>query len=176
MCLFDGKIKMRNCSIRTLHTFRNVVTKFLLKIWNVFAYVSHLKEWISYFRQNNCISYGVNAHNKENIKQVDVALPLPLFQLYVWHWSIWITCKRKQTFAPHFFCLFISMDHFCTNMVSIVLPSYLYFTLWMLMYWLHEYYYCYYYYYYYLERFRQKLYLVELHGINKHFPNFHCLN
>ncbi|KAL5552888.1 hypothetical protein UlMin_040289 [Ulmus minor] len=28
-----------------------------------------MKEWMRYFEQNNCISYGVNAHNKENIKQ-----------------------------------------------------------------------------------------------------------
>ncbi|PON87525.1 GTP binding domain containing protein [Trema orientale] len=27
------------------------------------------KEWMNYFEQNNCISYGVNAHNKENIRQ-----------------------------------------------------------------------------------------------------------
>ncbi|KAF3447585.1 hypothetical protein FNV43_RR12772 [Rhamnella rubrinervis] len=30
---------------------------------------SRLQEWISYFQLNNCISYGVNAHNKENIQQ-----------------------------------------------------------------------------------------------------------
>ncbi|GMN20366.1 hypothetical protein TIFTF001_045323 [Ficus carica] len=30
---------------------------------------SQTKEWMSYFEQNNCISYGVNAHNKESIKQ-----------------------------------------------------------------------------------------------------------
>ncbi|KAK9911358.1 hypothetical protein M0R45_035274 [Rubus argutus] len=30
---------------------------------------SELKEWMKYFEQNNCISYGVNAHNKESIKQ-----------------------------------------------------------------------------------------------------------
>ncbi|XP_050385913.1 DAR GTPase 2, mitochondrial isoform X1 [Argentina anserina] len=30
---------------------------------------SQLKEWMNYFEQNNCISYGVNAHNKESIKQ-----------------------------------------------------------------------------------------------------------
>ncbi|PRQ56803.1 putative GTP-binding protein, orthogonal bundle [Rosa chinensis] len=30
---------------------------------------SQLKEWMKYFEKNNCISYGVNAHNKESIKQ-----------------------------------------------------------------------------------------------------------
>ncbi|XP_004307310.1 PREDICTED: mitochondrial ribosome-associated GTPase 1 [Fragaria vesca subsp. vesca] len=30
---------------------------------------SQLKEWMNYFEQNNCISYGVNAHNKEIIKK-----------------------------------------------------------------------------------------------------------
>ncbi|XP_059442686.1 uncharacterized protein LOC132174933 isoform X2 [Corylus avellana] len=30
---------------------------------------SQMKEWIRYFEQQNCISYGVNSHNKENIKQ-----------------------------------------------------------------------------------------------------------
>ncbi|XP_062174942.1 DAR GTPase 2, mitochondrial isoform X1 [Alnus glutinosa] len=30
---------------------------------------SQIKEWIRYFEKKNCISYGVNSHNKENIKQ-----------------------------------------------------------------------------------------------------------
>ncbi|EXB70678.1 Ribosome biogenesis GTPase A [Morus notabilis] len=30
---------------------------------------SQTKEWMSYFEQNNCISYGVNAHNKKSIRQ-----------------------------------------------------------------------------------------------------------
>uniref|UniRef100_A0A803PSX0 Uncharacterized protein n=1 Tax=Cannabis sativa TaxID=3483 RepID=A0A803PSX0_CANSA len=31
---------------------------------------SQTKEWLSYFEQNNCICYGVNAHNKDSIRQV----------------------------------------------------------------------------------------------------------
>ncbi|RDX70193.1 DAR GTPase 2, mitochondrial, partial [Mucuna pruriens] len=31
---------------------------------------SSLKAWMEYFRERNCISCGVNAHNKENIKQL----------------------------------------------------------------------------------------------------------
>ncbi|KAK9273079.1 hypothetical protein L1049_017886 [Liquidambar formosana] len=30
---------------------------------------SELKEWMRYFEQQNCIAYGVNSHNKENIKE-----------------------------------------------------------------------------------------------------------
>ncbi|KAF9671587.1 hypothetical protein SADUNF_Sadunf12G0063000 [Salix dunnii] len=30
---------------------------------------SQLKEWTKYFEQQNCISYGVNSHNKENVKE-----------------------------------------------------------------------------------------------------------
>ncbi|KAG6754085.1 hypothetical protein POTOM_042093 [Populus tomentosa] len=30
---------------------------------------SQLKEWTKYFEQQNCISYGVNSHNKENVKK-----------------------------------------------------------------------------------------------------------
>uniref|UniRef100_A0A803PSW8 CP-type G domain-containing protein n=1 Tax=Cannabis sativa TaxID=3483 RepID=A0A803PSW8_CANSA len=30
---------------------------------------SQTKEWLSYFEQNNCICYGVNAHNKDSIRQ-----------------------------------------------------------------------------------------------------------
>uniref|UniRef100_A0A6N2MEP4 Mitochondrial GTPase 1 n=1 Tax=Salix viminalis TaxID=40686 RepID=A0A6N2MEP4_SALVM len=28
-----------------------------------------IKEWTKYFEQQNCISYGVNSHNKENVKE-----------------------------------------------------------------------------------------------------------
>ncbi|KAK7845284.1 dar gtpase 2 [Quercus suber] len=31
---------------------------------------SQIKEWKRYFEQQNCISYGVNSHNKENIKEL----------------------------------------------------------------------------------------------------------
>ncbi|KAG5000336.1 hypothetical protein JHK87_021408 [Glycine soja] len=31
---------------------------------------SNVKAWMGYFRERNCISCGVNAHNKENIKQL----------------------------------------------------------------------------------------------------------
>ncbi|KAF2321847.1 hypothetical protein GH714_003063 [Hevea brasiliensis] len=30
---------------------------------------SHLKDWIKYFEQRNCISYVINSHNKENVKK-----------------------------------------------------------------------------------------------------------
>ncbi|KAJ4842633.1 hypothetical protein Tsubulata_013325 [Turnera subulata] len=30
---------------------------------------SQLKEWVKYFDQLNCISYGVNSHNKDNVKE-----------------------------------------------------------------------------------------------------------
>ncbi|KAA8520367.1 hypothetical protein F0562_014623 [Nyssa sinensis] len=30
---------------------------------------SQMKEWMMYFEQQNCISYGVNSHNKDNIKE-----------------------------------------------------------------------------------------------------------
>ncbi|KAI5569237.1 hypothetical protein BDE02_12G065200 [Populus trichocarpa] len=30
---------------------------------------SQLKEWTKYFEQQNCISYGVNSHNKEDVKK-----------------------------------------------------------------------------------------------------------
>ncbi|KAJ6882261.1 DAR GTPase 2 [Populus alba x Populus x berolinensis] len=30
---------------------------------------SQLKEWTKYFEQQNCISYGVNSHNKDNVKK-----------------------------------------------------------------------------------------------------------
>ncbi|XP_062097160.1 DAR GTPase 2, mitochondrial [Humulus lupulus] len=30
---------------------------------------SQTKDWLSYFEQNNCISYGVNAHNKDSMRQ-----------------------------------------------------------------------------------------------------------
>lgn len=51
---------------------------------------SQLKEWTKYFEQQNCISYGVNSHNKEDVKKVSfsvlhymhfalLSLPLPLF-------------------------------------------------------------------------------------------------
>ncbi|GLT81030.1 hypothetical protein SLA2020_524380 [Shorea laevis] len=30
---------------------------------------SQLKEWMKYFEQQNCISYGVNSHNKDNVKE-----------------------------------------------------------------------------------------------------------
>ncbi|XVE94427.1 hypothetical protein REPUB_Repub02eG0007600 [Reevesia pubescens] len=29
---------------------------------------THTKEWMRYFEQQNCISYGVNSHNKDNVK------------------------------------------------------------------------------------------------------------
>ncbi|KAF2321803.1 hypothetical protein GH714_002880 [Hevea brasiliensis] len=31
---------------------------------------SHLKDWIKYFEQRNCISYVINSHNKENVKKI----------------------------------------------------------------------------------------------------------
>ncbi|KAA8520144.1 hypothetical protein F0562_014400 [Nyssa sinensis] len=30
---------------------------------------SQMKDWMMYFEQQNCISYGVNSHNKDNIKE-----------------------------------------------------------------------------------------------------------
>ncbi|XP_024930470.2 DAR GTPase 2, mitochondrial isoform X2 [Ziziphus jujuba] len=44
---------------------------------------SQIKEWVSYFQQNNCLSYGVNAHNKENIKQVHLLQFLNFLQARV---------------------------------------------------------------------------------------------
>ncbi|WVY99935.1 hypothetical protein V8G54_026005 [Vigna mungo] len=34
------------------------------------AGASNVKAWVEYFRERNCISCGVNAHNKENIRQL----------------------------------------------------------------------------------------------------------
>ncbi|XP_011001543.1 PREDICTED: mitochondrial ribosome-associated GTPase 1 [Populus euphratica] len=33
---------------------------------------SQLKDWTKYFEQQNCISYGVNSHNKENVNDGDI--------------------------------------------------------------------------------------------------------
>jgi len=36
---------------------------------------------VEYFREMNCVSCGVNAHNKENIRQVNCLFPFfPFFQ------------------------------------------------------------------------------------------------
>lgn len=31
---------------------------------------AQLKEWINYLDRQNCVSFGVNSHNKDNVKQV----------------------------------------------------------------------------------------------------------
>ncbi|RVW39319.1 DAR GTPase 2, mitochondrial [Vitis vinifera] len=33
-----------------------------------------IKEWMRYFEQQNCISFGVNSHNKDNIKEVTLVI------------------------------------------------------------------------------------------------------
>lgn len=44
---------------------------------------TQFKEWITFFNQQNCPSFGVNSHNKDNVKEVTLTHPFLLSSIMV---------------------------------------------------------------------------------------------